>query len=155
MSNMYMWSVRLNFRSWKAVELDGEIQVVLTLPGSQKNFADIYLSNHGIGLTLGVVVVTWEAACLLCPVGHHQISSNHLSFSCWIVVIFVSFELILSNSKCPFQHVDRSGKAHALNNTDIVTIHRSSLHCELTHSPFYRSPNAPFYYYFIMILLSI
>ena len=38
------------------------------------------------------------------------------------------------NSNCPFQHEDHSGKAHALNNTNIVTLHRSSLHCELTHS---------------------
>jgi hypothetical protein len=32
------------------VELDWEIQVVVALLGSQTNFAEIYISNHGPGL---------------------------------------------------------------------------------------------------------
>ena len=139
--------------------------VVVTLLGSQTNFAEIKIPNHGPGLIcvmcqlvvvtlLGsqtnfgeinirglicvmcqLIVVTWRPPCLFCLVGYnHQIYSNHFSFSCWIFVIFVSFDLKFNHINCPFQNIDHSGKAHSLNNTDIVTIHRSSLLCELTHS---------------------
>ena len=147
------------------IEMDWEIQVVVALLGSQTNFAEIKIPNHGPGLIcvmcqlvvvtlLGsqtnfgeinirglicvmcqLIVVTWRPPCLFCLVGYnHQIYSNHFSFSCWIFVIFVSFDLKFNHINCPFQNIDHSGKAHSLNNTDIVTIHRSSLLCELTHS---------------------
>jgi hypothetical protein len=47
---------------------------------------------------------------------------------------FVSFDLKFNHINCPCQNIDHSGKAHSLNNTDIVTLHWSSLHCQLTHS---------------------
>ena len=120
------------------IEMDWEKQVVVALLGSQIHFAEINIPNQGPGLLCvmcQLVVVIWRPPCLFCLVGYnHQIYSNHFSFSCWIFVIFVSFELKFNHSNCPFQHIDLSGKAHSLNNTDIVTLHRSSLHCQLTHS---------------------